>query len=88
MYYVSNRETRRDSTYQLYNILWVTDNRKMRTNEEYKLKINRHRILVQIIVHVGKTGKAACTLRRIYKAGGVLSCGSSHCILFVFDTAH
>jgi len=70
MYYVSNRETRRDSTYQKFNILWAIDSRKTRTNNEHKVKINRQRILAQITVRVGKTGKAACTLRRIYKAGG------------------
>ena len=82
MYYVSNRETRCDSTYQMFHILWVIDSRKTRTNNKHKLKINRHRILAQIMVRVGKTGKAACTLRLIYKAGGVSSCGSSHRIFF------
>jgi len=31
IYYVSNRQTRRDSTYQKFNILWVTDSQKRRT---------------------------------------------------------
>ena len=86
MYYVSNRETRHDSTCQKFNIFWVTERRKTRTNNEHKLKINRHRILAQIKVRVGKTGKAACTLRRIYKASGVSSCGSSHRIFISSST--
>jgi len=57
MYFVSNRETRRDSTYKKFNILWVTDSRKTRTNNEHKVKINRHRILAQIMVRVKKQGK-------------------------------
>jgi len=86
MYYVSNRDTRHDSTYQKFNILWVTDSRKTRTNNKHKLKINRHRILAQIMVRLGKTGKAACTLRRIYEAGGVSSFGSGHRISFSSST--